>query len=56
MVAGFGVGESREQRERVMQLVTAALPPHQARFTSGVGGPVDILQAVAHGIDVIDSR
>jgi len=53
-VGGLAVGESDEARDAVLAAVTPALPSDRPRYLMGVGRPIDILRAVARGIDLFD--
>lgn len=53
-IGGLAVGESRIQREEMCRLVTTYLPREKPRYLMGVGTPLDILQAVAAGVDMFD--
>src|SRR4051794_3608965 len=53
-VGGVSVGESREQVREALAVTTPHLPEDQPRYLMGVGRPQDILEAVAHGIDMFD--
>jgi queuine tRNA-ribosyltransferase len=53
-LGGLAVGESEDERLRVLRAVTPQLPPDRPRYLMGVGYPQDIVAAVAHGIDMFD--
>ncbi len=53
-VGGLAVGEGREERERIVGATTPYLPTHLPRYLMGVGTPIDLLEAVHHGIDMFD--
>ena len=53
-LGGLSVGESREEREAVLQQTVAALPEEAPRYLMGVGTPEDIVEAVYAGIDMFD--
>jgi len=53
-LGGLAVGESEDERLRVLQAVTPQLPEDRPRYLMGVGYPQDIVAAVAHGIDMFD--
>lgn len=53
-IGGLAVGESREERERVVGLTTPYLPEHLPRYLMGVGTPIDLLEAVHRGVDMFD--
>lgn len=53
-VGGLSVGESKPDMLRVLDHVGPMLPVERPRYLMGVGTPVDILEAVARGIDLFD--
>jgi Queuine tRNA-ribosyltransferase len=55
-VAGYGVGMSREEWREAVETIWQDIPEGKPRFVCGVGGPLEILDSVALGFDVLDSR
>jgi len=53
-VGGLAVGESEEERLRVLEAVAPAMPADRPRYLMGVGRPEDIVAAVLCGIDLFD--
>ena len=53
-VGGLAVGEPTEDMYRVLDAVTPYMPTDKPRYLMGVGTPVNILEAVARGIDLFD--
>ncbi|MCS6976129.1 MAG: tRNA guanosine(34) transglycosylase Tgt [Gemmatales bacterium] len=53
-LGGFSVGETPEQMRAVLRPSAALLPENKPRYLMGVGRPVDILDAVAAGVDMFD--
>jgi queuine tRNA-ribosyltransferase len=53
-VGGLAVGESQEERERVLEDLVPLMPQHKPRYLMGVGRPEDILESVRRGIDMFD--
>jgi queuine tRNA-ribosyltransferase len=53
-VGGLSVGEPPEEMVRILAATTPHLPEHKPRYLMGVGRPIDILEAVARGIDMFD--
>lgn len=53
-IGGLAVGEPQQDRARVMNEVTPALPSDKPRYLMGVGTPEDIIAAVAAGLDMFD--
>lgn len=53
-IGGLSVGESNEEMYRVVEVTTPLLPDDRPRYLMGVGTPVDIVEAVARGVDMFD--
>ena len=53
-VGGLAVGETEEERLRVLETVVPEMPQERPRYLMGVGKPEDIVQAVVRGIDMFD--
>jgi queuine tRNA-ribosyltransferase len=53
-IGGLSVGEPEETMYEMVELVTGILPENKPRYLMGVGTPVNILEAVALGIDMFD--
>jgi queuine tRNA-ribosyltransferase len=53
-VGGLAVGESEEERLRVLEGVVPHMPADRPRYLMGVGRPEDIVAAVLRGIDLFD--
>jgi queuine tRNA-ribosyltransferase len=53
-IGGLAVGETKAQREDFTELTTSLLPTDLPRYLMGVGTPLDILEAVARGVDMFD--
>jgi queuine tRNA-ribosyltransferase len=53
-LGGLSVGESKEERERVLRHTVATMPDAAPRYLMGVGTPEDIVEAVTAGIDMFD--
>jgi len=54
-VGGLGYNESLASRAKVLETVTSALPPELPRFLPlTFGTPIEVLQAVLLGIDVLE--
>lgn len=53
-IGGLSVGEPREMMLEHVALCTSMLPPERPRYLMGCGTPVEILEAVARGIDMFD--
>ena len=53
-IGGLSVGESEEERLLVLDATVPSMPVGKPRYLMGVGTPADVVQAVAHGIDMFD--
>lgn len=53
-LGGLSVGETRAEREQVLDAITPEMPADQPRYLMGVGTPDDIVEAVRRGIDMFD--
>ncbi|MBM3626704.1 MAG: tRNA guanosine(34) transglycosylase Tgt [Alphaproteobacteria bacterium] len=53
-VGGLAVGEPAHERNATLEATTPHLPAGAPRYLMGVGKPVDIVDAVARGIDMFD--
>ena len=53
-IGGLAVGEGHERMVEVIDFTTPHLPTDRPRYLMGVGKPIDILEAVAHGVDMFD--
>jgi queuine tRNA-ribosyltransferase len=53
-IGGLSVGESKEEKEKVLACCTKKLPKEKPRYLMGVGTPSDILEAVKMGVDMFD--
>ena len=53
-IGGVSVGEPKEDMLRLMAHTPALLPAHKPRYLMGVGTPEDLVEGVAHGVDMYD--
>ncbi len=53
-IGGLAVGEGQEAMLQVLDFTVAQLPQNKPRYLMGVGTPLDIIEAVARGIDMFD--
>jgi queuine tRNA-ribosyltransferase len=53
-IGGLAVGESEEERLRILECLQPHLPADRPRYLMGVGYPQDIVAAVARGVDMFD--
>ena len=53
-IGGLAVGEGHGAMCEVLDYAPAMLPPERPRYLMGVGKPVDLVEAVARGVDMFD--
>jgi len=53
-IGGLAVGEPREDMYRILNHIVEKLPEDKPRYLMGVGEPVDMLEAVESGVDMMD--
>jgi queuine tRNA-ribosyltransferase len=53
-IGGLSVGESRRERLKVLKGMEHLLPPKKPHYLMGVGTPLDLIESIAHGIDMFD--
>jgi queuine tRNA-ribosyltransferase len=53
-IGGLAVGESEPERIEVLDSLIPDMPSEFPRYLMGVGTPVDIVEAVARGVDMFD--
>lgn len=53
-IGGLAVGEGFAERNAVLDWTVPLLPQHKPRYLMGVGTPLDLVEAVARGIDQFD--
>jgi len=53
-LGGLAVGETKQQREQMVEFSAALLPADKPRYLMGVGTPIDLLEAVKSGMDMFD--
>ncbi len=53
-IGGLAVGEGHEAMTEVLDYAPAMLPDDRPRYLMGVGKPIDIVEAVARGVDMFD--
>lgn len=53
-IGGLSVGEEPAEMYRVLDFTTPALPAGKPRYLMGVGRPIDIVEAIARGVDMFD--
>jgi len=53
-IGGLAVGEGHEAMCDVLDFTTLHLPDDRPRYLMGVGKPIDLVEAVARGVDMFD--
>lgn len=53
-LGGLAVGETKSQREEIVEMAAPLLPVDRPRYLMGVGTPIDLLEAVKRGMDMFD--
>jgi queuine tRNA-ribosyltransferase len=53
-IGGVSVGEPKEAMRRIVAHTPHLLPAHKPRYLMGVGTPEDLVDGVAHGVDLFD--
>ena len=53
-IGGLSVGEPIDEMYNILREVTSILPYDKPRYLMGVGTPVNIIEAVAMGVDMFD--
>jgi queuine tRNA-ribosyltransferase len=54
-IGGLSLGEPKEITRFLIEITIPLLPENKPRYLMGVGAPEDIINAVAQGIDMMDS-
>ncbi|MEN0066787.1 MAG: tRNA guanosine(34) transglycosylase Tgt [Myxococcota bacterium] len=53
-IGGLSVGEGHHEMMDVLDVTTPHLPHDRPRYLMGVGRPIDLVEAVARGVDMFD--
>ena len=53
-IGGLAVGDTRAERFDVVGVSAGLLPRDRPRYLMGVGTPPDLLEGIAHGVDMFD--
>jgi queuine tRNA-ribosyltransferase len=53
-IGGLAVGEGRETMCEVLEFTVPELPADRPHYLMGVGKPIDLVEAVARGVDMFD--
>lgn len=55
-LGGLGMGEPPEHQKKLVQIQRSVIPENKPLYLMGIGDPIQILEAVAMGADMFDSR
>ncbi len=55
-IGGLCIGETKEDMYRAIDVSLPHISKDKPRYLMGVGSPKDLIESVAHGIDIFDSR
>ncbi len=53
-VGSLSVGEPKEDTFRVISEIVPELPGNKPRYLMGMGTPLDLVEAISHGVDLFD--
>src|SRR5687768_5559613 len=53
-IGGLSVGEEKDVMYGVIEFIAPKMPADKPRYLMGVGTPEDLVEAVAHGVDMFD--
>lgn len=54
-IGGFGIGEPMEDMLSITDQIVKLAPQEKPRYLMGIGSPLEIVEAVSHGVDCFDS-
>ncbi|MFA7708263.1 MAG: tRNA guanosine(34) transglycosylase Tgt [Candidatus Pacearchaeota archaeon] len=55
-IGGFGLGETWKDEMKIVDLQKSILSENKPIYLMGIGTPVEILEGIARGVDMFDSR
>lgn len=53
-IGGLSVGESKEDMNKMIEVVNEVLPSEKPRYLMGVGSPEDLVNGIWRGVDIFD--
>lgn len=53
-IGGLSVGETKQEMQAMLDVVTGLLPTNKPRYLMGVGTPEDLIDGIARGVDIFD--
>lgn len=54
-IGGLSIGEPHAKMLEMLEVSISALPAEKPRYLMGLGSPVEVLEAIARGVDIFDS-
>jgi queuine tRNA-ribosyltransferase len=55
-IGGLGMGETKKDSYAIVDYTEQFLEDKKPRYLMGIGDPLDIIEAVSHGVDCLDSK
>lgn len=55
-IGGLALGESIQDEMKMIEISNKILPENKPRYLMGAGNPIELLEAISHGVDMFDSR
>jgi len=55
-IGGFGLGETQKEEMKMVELCKKIIPENKPVYLMGIGTPNEILDGIALGVDIFDSR
>jgi queuine tRNA-ribosyltransferase len=55
-VGGLALGETIEEEMKMIKIHKSIIPEDKPCYLMGAGNPIEILEAISHGVDMFDSR
>ena len=55
-IGGLALGEPKEEEYEMIEVAKSIIPEHKPVYLMGAGNPLELLEAIARGVDCFDSR
>ncbi|MFH1358833.1 MAG: tRNA guanosine(34) transglycosylase Tgt [archaeon] len=55
-VGGFGMGETFNEKMKIVKHQKEIIPENKPVYLMGIGNPIEILEAIGYGFDIFDSK
>ncbi|MBP7708143.1 tRNA guanosine(34) transglycosylase Tgt [Candidatus Pacearchaeota archaeon] len=55
-VGGLALGETIEEEMKMIEIHKSIIPENKPCYLMGAGNPMEMLEAISHGVDMFDSR